>query len=485
MPIDTRHPNYEQQLNDWQCCRDCITGERAVRERIETYLPPPPGLLSGLMVGSAVDALAGRMTGTTSRYHFYCTFAEFPEIVGPTLNGIQGLIHAKPLEIVLPGRLAYLLDSATGAGDSIFELWEQITRELFAAGRINLLAEVSEQGDDKLYLCPYVAESLINWRVRPKILGGQPTLCVFEECDLIDDDQDAYILKERKRWRELLQTPDGYGVRLWEANADGEPVVVASAAGEEVTVPMLFGQPFAEIPLTAINAVDTGFEYGPVPILPMVRRALAIFRKTADYHRALYIKGDPQPVICGVDPSEVPHEIGGGTIWSFSSSEAKAHFLDIDGQGIPLMRQAIQDEFERFSAETGRLMDVNDKAGAESGEALRRRHSMQLVTVKSVVINAAAGLQQALRQIGRLTGLNPEEIAGIQVKPNLDFAEPGMSGEELLKLIMAANQGAPLSHQSIHELARRRGLTDKSFDEEQEAIADQGPTLSRINSANI
>lgn len=485
MPIDTRHPAYEQQLNDWQSCRDCITGERAIRERLETYLPPPPGLASGLFVGSVTDALAGRMSGAGSRYHFYSTFAEFPEIVGPTLNGIQGLIHAKPLEIVLPGRLAYLLDSATGAGDSIFELWEEITRELFSIGRINLLAEVSELGDDKLYLCPYVAESLINWRVQPKIVGGQATLCVLEECEQIDDAEDPYVLQEHKRWRELLLTRDGYAVRVWEANADGQPGVVANEAGEELTAPALFGQRFQEIPLTPINAVDTGFGYGPVPILPMARRALAIFRKTADYHRALYIKGDPQPVICGIDPSEVPQEIGGGTIWTFSSSEAKAHFLDIDGQGIPLMRQAIQDEFERFSAETGRLMDVNDKAGAESGEALRRRHSMQLVTVQSVVINAAAGLQQALRQMGRLMALNPDEIAGIQVKPNLDFAEPGMSGQELLQLITAANQGAPLSHESIHALTRRRGLTDKSFEDEQAAIAEQGPVLSSINSSNV
>lgn len=484
MPINTQHPEYKEQLEDWQRCRDAIEGERCVRERIEVYLPPPPGMKGGINVASVQQALTATGGSSSNRYAFYASFAEFPEIVGPTINGIQGLIHAKRPEVVLPGKLDYLLETATGAGDSLWELWEEITREVMSVGRVNLLAEVSQLGDDRLYLCPYVAESLINWRVRPKIQGGLPTLCVFEESESVDNEKDPYALKEIKRWRELLMTDGGYAVRLWQANGDGNPEVVLNESGEEFTLPTLFGQAFGEIPMTPINAVDNDFRFGPIPSVPMVRRALAIFRKTADYHRSLYIKGDPQPVLFGVQPDEKPTEIGGGSIWCFGSPEGKAQFLDIDGQGIPLMRQAIQDEFERFSAETGRLMDVNDKAGAESGVALSKRHAMQLVTVKSLVINAASGLQQSLKQMARLMGLGPDEIKGIEIKPNLDFAEAAMTADELLRLVMACNQGAPLSRQTVHSIARRRGLTDKTFDDEQEEIANQGPSLGMIGAAN-
>lgn len=484
MPINTRHPEYQEQVENWQRCRDTIEGEQAVRERIETYLPPPPGMKGGINVASVQQALTS--TGSSSnRYAFYASFAEFPEIVGPTINGIQGLIHAKKPEVVLPGKLDYLLETATGAGDSLWELWEEITREVMSVGRVNLLAEVSQRGDDRLYLCPYVAESLINWRVRPKIQGGQVTLCVLEECESVDDPEDAYALKEVKRWRELLLTESGYVVRLWQANGDGKPEIAPNEAGEEFTVPTLFGKAFGEIPMTPINAVDNDFRFGSIPSLPMVRRALAIFRKSADYHRSLYIKGDPQPVLFGVDPSEKPTEIGGGSIWCFQQPEGKAQFLDIDGQGIPLMRQAIQDEFERFSAETGRLMDVNDKAGAESGVALKQRHSMQLVTVKSLVINAASGLQAALRQMARLMGLSPDEIKGIEFRPNLDFAEAAMTADELLKLVMACNQGAPLSRETVHSIARRRGLTMKTYEDEQDEISQQGPALGAIGSGSV
>jgi hypothetical protein len=482
MPINSTHKQYDRQKDDWQKSRDTIDGERAIRERIVEYLPPPPGMVGSAIVANLQSLDGPVATGGTTRYQFYARFAEFPEIVGPAVNGIQGLIHAKPPEVELPEKLAYLIEDATPEGDTLVELWEQITREILATGRISLLAEVAL--DDTLRLCPYSAESLINWKIMPSIEGGKPSMVVFYEATEQDDPDDEYKTQTVKRWRELMLIDGVYAVRLWQQDSeDGKPYPLLNDGGEELTVPSLFGQPFDEIPITVVNAIDRGFNYGPIPILPMVRRSLAIFRKSADYNRSLYIKGDPQPVLFGVDQSERPTEIGGGSIWCFSSPSGSAQFLDIDGQGIPLMRQSIADEFERFAAETGRLMESSER-GAESGEALRRRQSMQLVTVKSLVINAATGLQHALRQIGRLMGLDQTALDGIIVSPNLDFTEPGMDAQELAVLVSAANMGAPISRHTIHELCRRRGLTTYSFDEEQELIDSQPPSLGLVGVNN-
>jgi hypothetical protein len=53
-----------------------------------------------------------------------------------------------------------------------------------------------------------------------------------------------------------------------------------------------------------------------------------------------------------------------------------------------------------------------------------------------------------------------------------------MTGRELLDYVMAKNQGAPLARETIHEIARRHKITDKTFDEEEEAIAAEEPSLT-------
>ena len=73
--------------------------------------------------------------------------------------------------------------------------------------------------------------------------------------------------------------------------------------------------------------------------------------------------------------------------------------MEVDGQGIPSLRQAIEDEYERFHEEGGRLRE-ND-GGPESGEALKRRTMVKQVTTKSLVINAAAQFEGALKDLGR------------------------------------------------------------------------------------
>lgn len=476
MPVNTPRPEYEEQIVDWQKVRDCVVGESVVKSRGEDYLPAPPGMKPKFRRASSDGELVA--FNNEDRYAFYASFAEFPEIVSPALNGLQGMVHSKPPEIELPEAMEYLREAATPDGDSLEELWELVTRETLSVGRVCLLAEVSETIEDRIQLCAYVTESLINWRQREKIHGGGLTLAVLQEEETRDDIKDPYKLVRFKQWRELLIDPEtgDYKVRLWvETEDEGEPELLTFDDGETETVPVIRGRAFEEIPLTVINAIDRGLEFGPAPSLPMVRRALSIYRKTADYFRALYIKGDPQVVITGVDENEVPSQIGGGAIWAFNHSEAKAYYLDIDGQGIPLQRDSILDEYERFAAEAGRLMQSEEGNQAESAEAIRRRQSMQQVTLKSLVINAAEGLQQSLRQVGRLMQLSDEALDQIKVKPNLEFTEVAMTTKEMLDLITAKNQGLKISHQTINEILRRRGVPLRDIDSETLLINEEKP----------
>lgn len=493
MPIESKHPTYEDQELDWTTMRDTLAGESAIRKAIRKYLPPPPGMdiRGGLDIN---DILGSATKGVQSRYAFYTGFAEWPEIVSMTLNAIQGLVHEKPPTIELPEDMEYLLEVATPSGDTLDELWETVTRETFSTGRIILLGEIV---DDAILICPYMAESLINWHVLPKMLGGGAVLIVLKETKSVPKDDDRYAHEDVTIFRELeieniINDDDKvtgamrYRVRRWKLTDKEAKAVVMhddDTDDEGWMVPVRFGKPWEEMPVTVNNANDRTYRFGPIPLISAARRAVSIFRKTADYFRALYNKGDPQAVLFGVDKDEVPSSIGGSTIWAFENAEGSAEYLDIDGEGIPLMRGAIEDQYKRFEIETGRLVSSGDEsqAGNESGEAIRRKTANHQVNVKSLVINAAAAVEAHLKLQGRLMGKSQAEVDGIIFAANLDFAEPMMTGKEFGDYVTAKNQGGPLSNETLHELARRHKITDYNFDDEMSLIEKEGPTTAEID----
>lgn len=493
MAVDTIHSEYEARQKDWEMIRDALEGERIVKGRRERYLPAPPGMA---ITSNEVLASTGKRT-TNDAYNFYISFAEFPEIVEPALTGFQGIIHAREPGINIPSRMEYLKQSATPEGFSLQVLWQTITREILSGGRVGLLADVSQ--DDNVRVVTYSVQNITNWQERPPRLGGGASFVVIREVKRVADQDDSgrddeFATKERRFWRELRLNDGVYQTRLWRdpeqarverttstitpavsaSGEQGEPELVL-VDGQEWTTIMLMGKTFDQIPFLSVNSLDIGFDYGAVPILPMTRRAFSIYRLTADYRRSLYMKGDPQPYVAGIPEEDMPPRIGGDEVWTFQNADAKPGYLDIDGDGIPLTRQAIQDELERFDQEGGKLLSTTQRP--ESGEALAMRLLAHQVTLRNVVINAGTGMQQILRTIAVMLGL---DAGTVSFEPDLDFASPIMTGVQASEWAKAQKFGFPISSKTLHSLARRGGVTEKTFEEEIEAIEDDPLVMATL-----
>lgn len=476
MPVNTLHPEYEKRSTTWQLMRDAIEGETAVKGATATYLPVPPGMPT--MIADVLES--GKRVGSDP-YTFYLGFAEFPEIVEPALAGFQGVVHARPPVSKLPAALSYLIDMASPDGTTLEELWSMTTSEVLTTGRIGLLIDVDT--DQKLRIVPYSVENLINWQERTARQGGGASFVVLREISDEEGD-DEFDVEKVTRYRELRLNNGVYQSRLWEEKESGDdkaPTLQVVSEGDNkqaggwVTITVT-GKTLDFIPFYPLNAIDIGYCYQAIPMLPLARRAFAIYRKTADYNRALYIKGDPQICIAGIESSDAPQKIGGEGIWTFPSPDAKAWYLDIDGQGIPLMRQSIADEYDRFDMEGGKLL-ATDKTAPESGEALRQRQMAQQVTLRNIVTNLGQGFETVLKQVAHMSGLEPEAV---EFSPDTDFAEPTMTSQELMELVTAKNSGAPMSYATMHELMRRGSLTQKSFEEEVIAIEEEAASLATI-----
>jgi len=468
--INAIHPEYEKRQQTWKMIRDAIDGERAVKAEGALYLPVPPG-----MPQQSNNFIDGKMLSASDPYSFYLGFADFPEIAEPALAGFQGVVHAKPPTITVPTALEYLVAAATVDWLSMEVLWSTITREVLTTGRIGLLIDVDLE--QKLRFVCYSIESLINWKEFPARLGGGAEFLVFKEVTEETDEKDPFKVVQQTRYRELRVNGGIYQSRVWKETTDNDGAVIhqiqtnsdsVEESADGWTTIQLFGKTIDYIPFMPINSMNVSYDYEASPMLPMIRRSYAIYRKTADYNRALYIKGDPQIVIAGINKEECPSKIGGEGIWCLASPDAKAWYLDIDGQGIPLMRQSIKDEYDRFDMEGGKLL-ATDKTSPESGEALRRRQMAQQVTLKNIIMSAGAAFEIAIQTLGAMAGVSASD-SSILFSPDTDFAEPTMPSQSLLEMTSAKNTGAPISYNTMHELMRRGGLTEKTFEQEIEEI---------------
>jgi len=500
--VNYKHPDYRVREEDWRMINDGIEGQRVVKSRKEEYLPSPPGISAGTNA-----YLSSGKRENTLPYYFYLSFAEFPEMLGPILETWQSIVHGKLPKYRLGG-LSYMEDDATPVGDSLVQLWQDATEMVFRTGRVVFLSEIMD--DDTIRICAYPADSLINWRQRDSYEGGGASMLVFQEFEdstpeltsaesdelQADDrgvrdtygmgDDDEFKLRRSVYYRELRMIPTTagempiYQYRLWEldrATEDGLKYGYSTMKPDLVQgwTPVLYlGQPLTHIPVTICNSTRVGFEYTQIPMLPFAREAFAAYRLSADYYRALYYKSDPQAYVTGIDPSEVPTHIGGDTIWGFTNPSARAEYLDIDGNGIPLLKSAIDDKMERINTGSGRFLSERSQ---ESGEAIRRRSNNRSLTIRNVVTQVGNALQSHLRKIAEMRGQDPSAVYFV---PDLDFSEPRMTADDVLRLTQSKVQGAPLSNKTLHELMYSGGLTEMTYEEEMALVEQDFANLARM-----
>jgi len=465
--VSTQNRLYQRQRENYELMRDALEGQYRIKEQGTQYLLKPPAL-----------AVAGN-DPQGAKYAFYKSFAEFPELVSQALFGIQGLIHHRPPVIELPRTLQYLEQQATPDGKTLDELWMDATREVFLMGRFGLLPEVYE---NQVYLCQYHAESIQNWHKVKTESGMSASLVVLHEPVEEVVTGDGFGVDEVDYYR-VLKVEDGqYVEELWRGN-DVQASTGTQPEGVDVEmlpsypiVPSRMGRNWSFIPFVPINAINNEYDPGQIPLLAVAQKALDMYRKSATYHRTLYLKGDPPLLRTGFSPEEAEsaNTIGGGVTWDAANPEADAKYIEPTGEVISDQRQAIIDDLEQAQRAIGRLVD-NKGGGVESGEALRERRAANSVTLVGVLQSVAEGFEKALRNTTVVMGGNPDEVV---FKPNLDFMAPELTADDVVKFTTAKNQGAPISLQSLHDTFRRGGVTQIDFDEEMQLIEDEDATFN-------
>jgi hypothetical protein len=113
---------------------------------------------------------------------------------------------------------------------------------------------------------------------------------------------------------------------------------------------------------------------------------------------------------------------------------------------------------------------ISPSSGKESGTALNTRITARTATLNQIALTGALGLQKILRLIARWLGEDPNEV---EVIPNIEFADFELGGAELVQLMTAKAQGAPLSLESIHAIMVERGITKFTYEDEKGIMEEE------------
>lgn len=480
MAIDSKHPEYTALESTWKLLRDSFEGEEKVKEEGIRYLPPTPGQVEdGVLLGGAKG---------TADYNAYKTRAVFPDFFTEGVATLVGILNAKDAQIDLPPDMEYLKEKAMLTGEGLQALLRKMHEQQLITGRVGILGDLPSApsvGAPTMYIVPYQAEQILNWDDGSFNDGfDKLNLVVLDETGQRRTNDYEWTLTQKYRVLSLGPLEENsaigtYNFMVKESDIGGADKPQDTA--EVFVTPQIRGAASADIPFVFVGSKDLVRDPDRPPLLGLARICMTIYRGEADYRQTLFMQGQDTLVVIGGTRGTNPEDglrVGAGARIDVETS-GDAKYVGIGANGLPEQRTALENDRSLAAVRTGQLL-APGKMSMESGEALKTRVAAQTATLTSVAITAATGLEQLLRIMAKWAGSDPNKV---RVTPNLDFTNVAIQGQDIVQLQTAKSLGFPISAQSLFEVAKERGLTRNTFEQEIALIKAEPPELAAVAKA--
>lgn len=498
MPLNSVHPLYASNIDDWTMMRDSYAGEKQVKEKGFAYLPPTPG--------QVLDGLNLKQDGLKS-YEAYKMRAVFHDFVTEAVRTYMGLLHQNPPSIELPDGMKDLMEKATNNSEPMDVLLRRINEQQLVTGRLGLLVDlplVPDPAKPLPYITLYTGENIRNWDNSDDQIGvNQLELVVLDESANERAQNFEWVYREKYRVLMLGQVQEQLAGTTGDAGDEEENKELKEAEGgprkyvqgvfyvkdtnevveSQMTAPMIRGAMLEEIPFVFVNSKDIVSAPDYPPLIGLGRLSMTIYRGEADYRHHLFMQGqDTLVVIGGVkagtgpDGTEEAVRVGAGARIDLDL-HGDAKYIGVNSEGLSEVRSALENDRARAEAKSGTL-DTKQGGQKESGESKRIRMAAQTATLTSIALTGASALESALKMIARWMGQDEKKV---KVTPNLEFSDFEVDGKEIVDLMSARTQGAPLSLESIHAIMVERGLTQMSFEDEMALVDEEDAGRAQQN----
>lgn len=459
--VSTVHPSYAEALPDWNLLEDAYKGERVIKSRGSTYLPPTSGMLA--------DGMQTNQPGLQA-YTAYLLRSVFPGFFSESVSTNMGMLWYKDPIIRLPEQLKPLVDRASVKGETLKQLMRRINEQQLTKGRCGIMLDLPKEVPNGIPILPYIAmydaKSIINWDDGGI---GEPTLQTLNLVVLNESEKkrNGFVWEDQAKHR-VLKLGD------FENNETTGVYTVEVHEGKEVTkiTPMFAGKTLDELPFVFINSKDILPDPDVPPLMELARQCMTIYRGEADYRQNLFMQGQDTLVIIGSDNNGETFRVGANATLELPTG-ADAKYIGVNSKGLAEQRLSLENDRRLAASRSGQLVDTTSRQ-RESGDALQTRVAAQTATLSDIATSCAGGLERILKIAAKWIGANPDEVS---VTPNLDFVNAMLTSRNIVELQTAKNLGAPISQKSIHAIIAQRQLTGLSFEEELAAIKEEEPLV--------
>ena len=455
--VTEKHPRYTDKLPDWRLMRHCYHGERVIKDKGEEYLPYTQNQL-------ADGARSGLKSVGRRNYEAYKKRARFYNFLREAVHMAIGMMHSQPPEINLPERMQGIRGRS---GEPLDVVLRNINTEQLISGRIGVLADIAtapELGEDLPYITTYTPERCINWddgefQQVPQVL----TMGVLDETEAVRETNDL-TWTEKNRYRVVMLRMKGK-----------VPIYMQGVFGDEEFSPNRMrpitwrGRTLSRLPFIFVNSCDVTSMIDDPPLLDLANACITLYQSDADYRQNLFMQGQDTLVTIGANFEEDDDvRVGAGSRIDLGIN-GDAKYIGVTSDGLSEQREAISNLIGMASSMGAQTLDTVSRE-RESGDSLRIRVAARTADMNHIALTGAQGLEYILKLCAEWMNENPDEVV---VKPNLEFGEMPMTGQMMMEMAQARNQGFPISAETMHRALRNRRLTPFSFEDEVRIARDE------------
>ena len=493
-------PEYSDMLPVWDMCDDVFRGEISVKTAGKYVYQPE----SKKKRPKAWAAYLGRGT--------------LPDYAASTLEKMCGILSSTPPEITLDGkaeRLKFFREYATPYRDGLDALADRVRRHILRSGRYCLLLEPDDNEEIGFHINEYKCRKFL----RAKIAGEAGE--TYAELILLDTSKIVY---DTASWRDVyvpqitLLGLDGAN-RYYQAKFGGDAVSAVGIAGykngapqyssndayltamstvfgmlerfdyknptpescTELIYPQKYSRTLDRIPFVCINPGDLSLTdiWNP-PLLKLCLQCIHILDADCTYKTALFMTGDPQPVVTGANKKDV--QTGSDSI-IWLPAGAKFEYVSPSGAGLAEQAQSIT-QMKADAMQMGVSLAGQENLGNTPVGTMELYRNSQTADLMRINQNSGKGIEQILRYAGSWLGMKADEVArDIHFVPSNEFASIKASAQECAA-IAAARKELQMTPEEVRIYIERNGLADPRPWEEVKAELDQVNAASDESTLN-
>ena len=421
MNVDFINDEYTEHLPIWQTIRDCVAGEKAIKDRDRSYsatLKSNNLTNDNFFYSSPVYLPMPNPTDNSpenmARYAQYLQRASFVGYTGRTLNGMMGMVFRTEPKIELPPEMEYLETDADGTEVGLAQQAEEVARDVGSVGRAGLYTDYPktngqvtradvENAGMRATINFYSAECILDWDC--KRFGASTKLTYVKLKEEVCERNSDYVLEKKYRYRCLMLSDDQvYSVTVYNDSGDKIESFEPKTGADK---------PFDHIPFQFIGAANNRPSIDDAPLQEIADVNIKHYRNSADYEESSFIVGQPTLFMAGMSEGWMKEFYKDGIPFGSRAGLAgpqgsSADLLQAQANSMPM--EGMKHKEDQMVALGARV--VTNGGQAETAEAARIKHEADTSSLSVGVRNINTGYSKALQDVALFTypGNVPEEI---------------------------------------------------------------------------